>query len=81
MYLSSKLEFLDADGELNRNWKALSKAQKDKLLPAQKKWIKEKDEKCGPVTMKGTEEKLTAMYKCQFDMTMDRVAKLITEAE
>ena len=76
MYLSSKLEFLDADGELNRNWKALSKAQKDKLLPAQKKWIKEKDEKCGPVTKKGTEEKLTEMYRCQYEMTTDKNMEL-----
>ena len=81
MYLSSKLAFLDADGELNSNWKALSKAQKDKLLPGQKKWIKEKDEKCGSVTMKGTEEELTAMYKCQFDMTMDKITELITAGE
>ncbi len=81
MYISSKLQFLEADGELNSTWKALSKAKRDKILPDQKKWIKEKDEKCGPVTKKGTEEKLTAMYKSQFDMTMDRVAKLITEAE
>jgi uncharacterized protein YecT (DUF1311 family) len=79
MYLSAKLDFLEADGDLNMKWKALTKAQKDKLLPAQRKWIKEKDEKCGAVTMKGSKKELTVMYKCQADMTREKATELFVD--
>lgn len=40
MYVSARLAFLEADGDLT-----LSKAEKDRLFPAQRKWIKDKDKK------------------------------------
>ncbi len=73
---STTPSILQVDTELNMKWKSLTKAQMDKLLPAQKKWIKKKDDKCSAVTMKGTEEKLTKMYPCQTEMTQVRTATI-----
>jgi uncharacterized protein YecT (DUF1311 family) len=73
MFISAKLGYLQVDAELNRKWKSLDKNVKNKILPEQKKWIAEKDKKCGPVTMKGSEKELTAMYTCQKDMTFQRL--------
>ena len=71
---STTPSLLQVDTELNMKWKSLTKAQMDKLLPARKKWIKKKDDKCSAVTMKGTEEELTKMYACHTGMTYDRIA-------
>ena len=73
MYISSKLAYLMVDAELNKKWKALDKKERDELLPGQRKWIREKDAKCGAVTMKGSEQELTEMYKCQKTMTIRRL--------
>ena len=73
MYISAKLGYLQIDADLNSKWKSLDKKVKDKLLPEQKKWIAEKEKKCGPVNMKGCEKELTAMYTCQRDMTSNRL--------
>ncbi len=77
MYISAKLDFMRTDADINHEWKALTKDQRKKALPDQRNWIKEKDKKCGPVTLNGTEEELTKMYRCQADMTEKRVGKLI----
>jgi uncharacterized protein YecT (DUF1311 family) len=81
MYVSSKLQFLMADDNLNRSWRELSKAQRDRLLAEQKKWVKEKDTKCGPVTKKGSEGELTKMYRCQYEMTNDKYFELASMRE
>lgn len=73
MYISSKLSYLQVDADLNKKWKSLDKKVRDKLLPEQRKWIKEKENKCGAVTMKGSEKELTAMYDCQKTMTLKRM--------
>jgi uncharacterized protein YecT (DUF1311 family) len=73
MFISAKLSYLKVDADLNSKWKSLDKKVKDKILTEQRKWIAEKDKKCGPVTMKGSEKELTAMYKCQEDMTSKRL--------
>ncbi len=71
-YLTAKLKFMLADGSINRTWKNASEGQRKALKKKQLAWIKEKDRKCGPVTMKGLEEDLIEMYKCQTAMTEER---------
>ncbi len=73
MYISSKLAYLMVDAELNKKWKALDKKERDELLPGQRKWIQEKDAKCGAVNMKGSEKELTEMYECQKRKTLVRM--------
>ena len=79
MFISSKLIYLLIDANLNKKWKSLDKKVRDNLLPEQRKWIKEKDAKCGAVTMKGSEKELTAMYDCQKKMTLDRLYKDLSD--
>ncbi|WP_406545370.1 lysozyme inhibitor LprI family protein [Succinimonas sp.] len=73
MFISAKLGYLMNDANLNKKWKSLDKKVRDKILPEQRKWIKDKDENCGAVTMKGSEKELTEMYNCQKEMTADRL--------
>ncbi len=72
MYLSAKLDFMRTDADINHYWKNMPKEQRKKALPDQRNWIKEKDKKCGAVTMRGSEEELTKMYRCQAAMTEKR---------
>ncbi len=76
MYLSARLEFNRVDGDLNALWKSLPAGLRKAQLPDQRKWISRKDAKCGAVTMKGSEKKLTDMYVCQIHMTEDRIQEL-----
>ena len=73
MYISARLSYFMSDAILSKKWKSLDKKIRNKLLPGQRKWIREKDAKCGAVTMKGSEQELTEMYKCQKTMTIRRL--------
>ena len=78
MYISSKLTFMVVDGNLNAVWKALPKQVQSRNKKAQLEWVKQKEKKCGSVLMKGSEEQLTAMYKCQLDETLKQL-KVMTD--
>lgn len=76
MFVSARLNFRLADANLNQAWKSLSDKDRKRLLPAQRAWIREKDKRCGAVTMKGDEKQMTEMYLCQTVKTLERTQDL-----
>ena len=76
LILSTKLDFVKANDDILKVWRSLSSATRKQILPEQRKWIKEKDNKCGKADMKGSTEELYKMQKCHTEMTIKRIAEL-----
>lgn len=74
--LSTKLDFIKANADILTLWKSLSADIRKKILPEQRKWIKEKDAKCGKADMKGNAKEISAMQKCHTIMTQQRIERL-----
>jgi uncharacterized protein YecT (DUF1311 family) len=69
----SRIQFANADSDLNTAWSSLSSEKKNELLPSQRQWIKTKDAMCGKVSMQGNDYELKKMVDCQIQMTFSRV--------
>ncbi len=76
MYNSVRLDFARADADINATWKSLPKQLRQDLLPAQRRWINKKDDKCGSVTMRGSKQQMILMYRCQKEETEKRINHL-----
>jgi len=68
----SRIQFSNADSDLNTAWGLLTPAKKKELLPSQRQWIKTKDAMCGKVSIQGSDDELKKMLDCQAQMTVSR---------
>ncbi len=70
----ARIQFANADSDLNTAWSSLTPAKKKELLPSQRQWIKTKDAMCGKVSLQGNDDEVKKMVDCQAQMTVSRTA-------
>ncbi|AOR61924.1 lysozyme inhibitor LprI family protein [Pectobacterium wasabiae] len=79
-YNKAIVEFREADSELNTYWSSLPDYIKGKLKEDARRWIKNKNKKCGAIETIANKprsmEEHTKIYTCQKQMTKERLTQL-----
>ncbi|WP_230507100.1 lysozyme inhibitor LprI family protein, partial [Serratia montpellierensis] len=75
----SRDNFMAIDKKLSDVWHSLGQEKQKRLITVQRQWIKNKEAICGKISIKGTDQEVIKMFKCQYDMTKIRISELMTE--